>query len=173
MQSCGPNDREKVLQKKQAEVSRKEQQLLSWEQRLKVREQELDLAMQLLDSTRKHTDSAGAINPAVSGRWIVKMTCTETTCEGSALGDSKTEQWEISYAQNNIVVRAYSGPVLVRTYVGAYKNNILSIADEKPNSGARIRAIINLVGDEKMEGNREIAQKDCKIVYALTLEKTR
>lgn len=173
LQSCGLNEREKNLKKLRQEITRKEQQLLAWEKRLKLKERELHNTKQSLDSAKKQIDSVTMSNPAIIGKWIVKMSCTETTCEGSALGDTKTEQWEMSYKRNNVVVKAYSGLVLIREYVGTYKNNVLKIVEEKPNSAALIGATLNFINEGRMDGSREIRQKDCKIVYALNARKLK
>ncbi|WP_316810985.1 hypothetical protein [Pedobacter heparinus] len=166
LQSCGLNEREK-------RTAQKEQELLAWEQRLKVKEQELDNIKHSLDSAKKQIDSVSMDNPAIIGKWSVKMSCTETSCEGSALGDTKTEQWEMTYRDNHIIVKAYSGLVLIREYVGSYHNNVLKIVEEKPNSDALISATLNFLGEGRMDGAREIAQKDCKIVYALNAKKIK
>jgi hypothetical protein len=173
LQGCGLNEREKNLKKQQQETARKEQQLLAWEQRLKLKEQELDGIRLSLDSAKRQIGSITAGNPAIIGKWTVKMSCIETSCEGSALGDTKTEQWIMSYKDNNVIVNAYSGLVLIRVYIGSYNNNVLKIADEKPNSGALISATLNLINEERMDGSREIKQKDCRIVYALSARKVK
>ena len=171
IQGCGLNEREKNLQRKQVEINQKEQQLLVWEQRLKIREQELNNAKQSLDSTQLQIDTA--YNPLIIGKWIVKMACIETNCDGSAIGDTKTEQWDISYNGKNIVVKAYSGIVLIRVYTGSYRNKVVKIVDEKPNSGVLISATLNYIGENRMDGLREISQKDCKIVYQLVMERAK
>jgi hypothetical protein len=174
LQSCGLNEREKNLKKRQKETARKEQQLLAWEQRLKMKEGKLDYTKQLLDSTKKQVDSVSTYDPAIVGKWNVKMSCIETNCDGSALGDTKTEQWAITYKQNTVVVNAYSGTVLARVYIGTYKNNVLQILDEKPNAGALIIATLNFINEDKMDGIREVVQNDeCKIVYALNARKLK
>ncbi len=173
IQSCGLNEREKNIKKLQLEIAQKEQSLLAWEQRLKLKEQDLDHAKQSLDSAKMQTDSGSLYNPAINGKWIVKMSCIETSCEGSALGDTKTEQWDISYNQNTVIVKAYSGPVLIRVYTGKYKDNQLKIVDERPNIDVSFKAALNFISAAKMDGTREIIQKDCKIVYALTAEKSK
>lgn len=173
LQSCGLNDREKKLKQRQDEIVLKEQQLMVWEQQLKIKEQELETEKVSLDSVKKQIDSVGVYNPAISGKWSVKMSCTETSCDGSAIGDTKTEQWYISYNQNTVTVRAYSGPVLIRVYVGTYKNNALKIVDEKPNADASIGATLNFINEGRMDGIREIRQKDCKIVYVLNARKLK
>ncbi|ACU03473.1 MULTISPECIES: hypothetical protein [Pedobacter] len=166
LQSCGLNEREK-------KAAQKEQELLAWEQRLKIKEQDLDNIKHALDSAKKQIDSVSTDNPAIIGKWSVKMSCTETSCEGSALGDTKTEQWEMSYKENHIVVKAYSGLVLTRVYTGSYKDNVLKIVEEKPNSDALISATLNFLAEGRMDGSREIVQKDCKIVYALNAKKLK
>lgn len=173
LQSCGLNEREKKLKLQQEELVKKEQQLMAWEQTLKLKEQELEHEKLSLDSFKSQIDSVPVYNPAIIGKWSVKMSCTETSCEGSAIGDTKTEQWYISYNQNTVMVRAYSGPVLIRVYVGTYKNNTLKIVDEKPNADALIGATLNFVIDGRMDGIREIKQKSCKIVYVLNAKKLK
>lgn len=172
-QSCGMSDREKTLTQRQEEISLKEQQLMVWEQQLKMKERELETEKVSLDSVKKQIDSAGIFNPAISGKWSVKMSCTETSCDGSAIGDTKTEQWYISYDQNTVTVKAYSGSILIRVYVGSYKNNALKIIDEKPNADASIGATLNFINEGRMDGIREIRQKDCKIVYVLNARKLK
>ena len=171
IQGCGLNEREKNLQKQQMELNKKGQELLVWEQRLKMREQELNNTKQILDSAQVQIDTV--YNSLLTGRWIVKMTCTETTCDGSAIGDTKTEQWDISYNGKNIVVKAYSGLVLIRVYTGSYKNKILEIVDEKPSSEVFITAKLKFLNGSRMDGFREINQKSCKIIYELSLEKSK
>lgn len=173
LQGCGPNEREERLKKRELASAQKEQQLLEWEQKLKMKEQELTNTQQSLDSAKLQNDSTEVYNPALVGKWTVKMSCTETTCDGSALGDTKTETWDISYKGNTVVVSAYAGKALVRVYVGAYSNNVLQIADEQVNGEVSITALINVVNEKRMEGKREIVQKGCKIVYALTLERAK
>ncbi|MEJ5960824.1 hypothetical protein [Pedobacter immunditicola] len=174
LQSCGLNEREKKLKKRLKETTRKEQQLLAWEQRLKMKEDSLEFAKQSLDSTNKGTDTVSTYDPAIVGKWNVKMSCIETSCSGSAIGDTKTETWAISYMQNTVVVNAYSGTVLTRVYIGTYKNKVLQILDEKPNAGALIIANLNFTSEDRMDGNREVVQNDdCKIVYALNARKVK
>lgn len=173
LQGCGPNEREERLKKRELASAQKEQQLLEWEQKLKLKEQELDHTQQSLDSAKKEIDSADAYNPAIVGKWMVKMICTETTCDGSALGDTKTELWDINYKGNQVVVNAYSGKVLVRVYEGGYSNNVLKITDEKVNADVSITALLNFVNEKRIEGKREIVQTGCKIVYALTVERAK
>lgn len=173
LHGCGLNEREKNLQKLQKEIALKEQALLILEQRLKLKEEALDHVRQSLDSAKMQIDSASVYNPDIVGKWTVKMNCIETSCDGSALGDSKTEQWDISYNKNTIVVKAYSGPVLIRVYVGNYRDNQLKILDERPNMDVSFKASLNFINTKRMDGTREVLQKDCKIVYSLNAEKSK
>ncbi|RZM20873.1 MAG: hypothetical protein EOO88_34930 [Pedobacter sp.] len=170
---CGPNGQEKSLKERQNLAAQKEQELLAWEQQLKMKEIELENTKQVLDSAKKQIDSASTVNPDIVGKWVVKMTCTETNCEGSALGDTKTEQWEISYEGTTVLVKAYSGLVLTRVYTGKYKDNVLSIVDEKPNNDATFSATLKFIDNKRMDGTREVLQKTCKIVYALNIQRSK
>ena len=112
---CGLREREQELEKKLAYVNQKEQELLLKEKSLQLKEVELAQKEKLLDSSsKKPTDSFIALHPQLPGKWDVTMRCTETNCSGSAVGDTKNEQWEIGYQNGGIVAQAFSGNKLVR-----------------------------------------------------------
>jgi len=91
---CGLREREDALNKKMSEVAQKEQKLLFQEKTLQLKEEELNQRQRLLDSTSNKitVDSLPVFYPQLPGTWLVKMSCKETTCPGSAVGDTKTEQ---------------------------------------------------------------------------------
>ena len=85
------------------------------EKSLQLKEVELAQKEKLLDSSsKKPTDSSIALHPQLPCKWDVTMRCTETNCSGSAVGDTKNEQWEIGYQNGGIVAQAFSGNKLVR-----------------------------------------------------------
>jgi len=88
--SCNSGKRETALQTWEDSLASKEKELLAREKTLEIREAEILKKEQSLDSLR--SDSMQTINPKLAGTWSVKMTCTETTCTGSAVGDTKNEQ---------------------------------------------------------------------------------
>ena len=111
MSSCASDERERRIAQREAEVNLKQEQLLLRERQLALKEEELQIRELALDSTQKQIDSLPLYDPAIAGAWLVKMKCTETSCDGSAIGDVKTERWEIAYDINNeILVKAFSGP---------------------------------------------------------------
>src|SRR4051794_24424190 len=117
---CGLRDREQELEKRLNEVNQKEQELLLKEKSLQLKEEELAKKEKLVDSSSKNlTDSFFSQHPQLPGTWNVTMRCTETTCQGSAVGDTKNEQWEISYQEKTIVAQAFSDNKLVRVYSGS------------------------------------------------------
>ena len=104
------------------------------------------------------------------------MNCIATTCSGSAVGDTKSEQWEISYQEKTVVAKAMSDNVLVRVYSGSYSGNLLQLTaqseESDPGQAAKIAVRLSLLHDNEMEGEREIMRvDDCRIVYALSLKK--
>lgn len=169
---CGMRERETALQAKEAELTRKEQELALKEESLQLREKELLSKEQRLDSTAQ--DSA-FYNPNVPGKWTVRMVCTETGCPGSAIGDTKYETWELAYQNEQVIARAMVNNNLVRVYTGSYKNNILELtenAELSPASpGTKIFLRLTLSNENSMEGQREIVRADCRIIYALRLDK--
>jgi hypothetical protein len=174
---CDSQQKKRELDEKEISLNEKEQQLLLKEKTLEIKEQELAKREQNLDSSLK-TDTIGRFNPIIIGKWAVKMTCTLATCPGSAVGDTKTELWDISYQANKVVVNALAGDKLVRVYIGSFINNIIEL-EENPDStdaasNTRMTVRLQITDDLNMEGQREIARdNECRVVYSLQLAKQK
>ena len=177
-QSCSVREREKQIEQKLSEVSQKEQELLLKEKTLQLREEELSRREHALDSSKAlaASDSAFIYNPAIVGNWSVRMNCTETTCAGSAVGDTKLENWEIVYQGDAVIARAQAGKELVRIYTGRYLGNTLQLTaqqqDTTANQVTRMVVRIQEVRKNEWVGRREIIRpEDCRIIYSLELKK--
>jgi hypothetical protein len=174
---CDSQKKRRELNEKEISLNEKEQRLLLKEKTLEIKEQELAKREQKLDSSLK-TDTIGNFNPVIIGKWSVKMTCTLATCPGSAVGDTKTELWDISYQANKVVVNALAGDKLVRVYIGNFANNIIEL-EENPDSAdsisnTRMTVRLQITDDLNMEGQREIARdNECRVVYSLQLAKQK
>lgn len=171
--SCDINQKNKAIVQKEAELNQKQQDLLLWEQRLSEREKLLDAKQQQIDSTKKEIDSVAIHSPSIQGRWGIKMQCIETSCDGFAIGDSKTERWEFTTdSTNNIVVKAYAGKNLIRIYNGVYTYDGLKLTENNTNkSNTRIEVTLRMLNNGKMDGTRQIIQTDCKTTYSLIASK--
>ena len=173
--SCTLDKKEEQLQQWENNLKQKEQELIVREKTLQLKEDELTRKGAYLDSTIKK-DSAVKYDTSLIGSWDVKMVCTEATCTGSAVGDTKTEQWVISSEGSNFIAKALSGGKLLRVYTGIYTGNTLElIAQVEPNAGqpaAKMVARLHIVHARRMEGEREITREtDCKIIYTLEMDK--
>jgi len=174
---CGLRERELELEKKMNEVSQKEQELLLKEKSLQVREEELTKKEKQLDSTMNNpADSVFALHTQLTGKWNVTMRCTETTCSGSAVGDTKNEQWEFSFQNNVIVAQAFSDNKLVRVYSGTNNGNSVELSTQPDNAdpllSTKMIVRIQEIKENEMQGQREIIRPDnCHIVYALDCKK--
>lgn len=172
--ACNLRQREEALRKKEVELKEKEQELLLKEKTLQIKEDELLQKEQKLDSTTLN-DTTFIYNPNLIGLWSVKMICTETTCPGSAIGDTKNEQWQIAYQANKIIAKAMVGNQLVRVYSGTFKGNILELVDEQENgenNGTKISVRLRFTSENTMQGQREILRiGDCRILYSLQMNK--
>ncbi len=176
---CGLRDREMELEKKISEVNQKEQELLLKEKSLQLKEEELAQREKLLDSSSNKlaADSLAVLHPELAGTWNVTMRCTETTCAGSAVGDTKNEQWVISYQDNTVIANAISDNKLVRVYSGSYNGNSIELSTQTDNANPeqKTKMVVRLqvTKENEMAGQREIIRpEDCRIVYSLDLEKT-
>ncbi len=174
--SCSLRQREIELNKKLADVNAREQQLSLKEQSLDFREQQLNEREKKLDSTtRKNSnDSLYVQHQQLPGTWAVRMQCTETNCPGSAVGDTKNEQWEFKFQDNSVIARAISNNQLVRIYTGTYFGDLLKLSVQDTTDANSAKMVIRLqnVKDKEMEGEREIIQASgCRILYSLQLKK--
>jgi hypothetical protein len=167
--SCNKNKKLKDLT---AQLNQKEQQLLLLQQELHSKEDSLAQLKKLLDSTQIHLDSVGTFNPELVGDWQVKMVCTETTCDGSAIGDTKTEQWNISFENNKVIAKASTNDKLNRIYSGLYKNKSLQLIAHPSTSNTVMKVTLQQTKKNTLEGTREILMGDqCKIIYSMHLVK--
>jgi hypothetical protein len=173
---CGLRERELELEKKENEINQKEQRLLLLEKQLQLKEDALLQREKEIDTIKQQnviTDSA-MINLSLVGKWSVNMRCTETTCEGSAVGDTKNEQWDIEYQNYVVIVKAMAENKLARVYTGAYTENGLQLtAEHEPEApNTKITARLQQKNPTEMEGIREISRPDvCHIIYAVTMKK--
>jgi hypothetical protein len=175
---CDLKTREEALKKKEAELAQKEQQLLLKEKSLALQEQQLLQLKQQIDSVKTKSDTALVYNQQLIGVWNVKMTCTETTCPGSAVGDTKSETWDIGYENNNIIAKAIANNKLARIYTGSYDGNNLTLTEDVANvpsePATKMTIRLTLTEETKMDGQREIVREnDCRIVYNLQLNKQK
>lgn len=172
---CDQRKREEELQKKEASLNEREQELLLKEKTLEAKEKELSKREHHLDSTEVSVTTQ-LVNPVLAGTWSVKMTCIQTDCTGSAVGDTKTEQWNFSFQNQAIVVKAFAGEKLVRVYTGSYTGNAVELVEERLNDNkapsSKIVVRLRIIDDTHLEGQREILREnDCRVVYALQVQK--
>ncbi len=161
------------MQNKEAALARKEQELIKKEEALQLREEALAQKVQKLDSTQQDSTF---YNSAITGLWNVRMVCIETNCPGSAIGDTKSEIWDISYQNTQVVAKAMTDNTVVRTYLGNYANDLLELRENvelSPNTPAtEIVVRLTLLNNNSLEGQRQIIRSgDCRIVYSVQLDK--
>lgn len=173
---CGLREREEALEKRENEINQKEQRLLLLEKQLQLKDEALQQRQKSIDSTQMQMSLADSaeINPAIIGNWAVTMRCTVTTCDGSAVGDTKNELWEISYQGKNVIVKAKADNKLVRVYSGLYDENTLQLTAQHEPEAPNTKITVKLTPktENELEGTREIIRADvCHIVYATTLKK--
>jgi hypothetical protein len=175
---CDIRKREQILTKKENELNQKEQELFLKEKALQLKEEELLRKTQSLDSLHNNViiDSI-FINPEFVGMWSVQMNCTETSCAGSAVGDVKTEHWDISYQDNKTIAKVIDNAKVVRVYSGTSTSNSIEMSFQQ--SSTETNQITNMIirmeqtAKNKLEGRREITRlpENCKIVYAVEMVK--
>jgi hypothetical protein len=170
---CGLRERETALEKKEAALLQREQELVLREQSLLLREQSFRDSILLARDTVK-PDSLTERDTRIEGAWNVKMTCTETSCPGSAIGDTRSEVWIFSFQDNALLARVMDGEKLVRIYTGKLVDNNIEMEEASSASAApsdtKMIIRLSVKNDRSMEGQREILRNvNCRILYALQL----
>ena len=175
---CSLRQREIELDKKMTDLHDREQLLALREQSLDLKEHQLNEREKHIDSTKTNiNDSSFINNQQLHGTWSVRMQCVETNCPGSAVGDTKNEQWEFRFQDNNVVASAISNNKLVRIYTGSFSNNVLRLSVLQDSADVQFgKMVVRLQyvkdKEKEMEGEREIVQASgCRILYALQLKK--
>ncbi len=174
LNGCGLSEREAALNARENALQSQQQNLDSISLALQQREDALSQKLLKLDSLSH--DSTMLYEPQLIGRWAVRMTCTETSCPGSALGDVKSEIWDISYQENALVAKAIVKNNMVRIYSGKSTRDGIQMSDAPPSDSGGNAVVISISLKQKngntLEGERVIAREnDCRIVYALQLSK--
>ncbi len=172
---CDFRKREAEFKKREVALNQKERDLNLKENTLQIKEQKLEQRERNLDSTSKK-DTVNVYNPAIVGYWLVKMTCTQTTCTGSAIGDTKTEQWIISSDSTTLIAKAIAGNKLVRVYNGTAIANTVELTQNTASAASEPATTmvvkLNLLNENSMTGTREITRSgDCKVVYDLQMKR--
>lgn len=172
---CNLRERENELSKKLNELNRREQELALKEQKLAIKEQKLSAQQKALDSTTNIlNDSLFKQHQKVQGLWRVDMQCIETNCPGSAVGDIKTEHWNIEVNRNDVSVKARSNRHPAKDYYGSFAGNALKLEANLDSAevNAKIDVELELVKDDEMQGERQVTQSTgCQILYSLRLKK--
>lgn len=175
--SCGLREREMELEQKMKQVNQKEQELLLKERSLEIREAELKKKEKRFDTAYKISmDSLRAAYPQLEGRWNVTMRCIETTCPGSAVGDTKSEDWLFTIENNAIIVTAMYDGKIERIYSGKFTGNSIELLAKPENANTEnpVKIVVRLQQTKgtEMNGQREIIRpENCRILYTLSLNK--
>ena len=144
--------------------------LLVKERELDLKAQELDKREQMLDTVNNSVPE-GITNPNLTGKWQVKMTCVETNCSGSAIGDVRNEQWNLSYRNDLFIIEGLTNGAVNTLYTGLYNGNELQLNADNI-AGTTISIVLTPSESGTMVGRREVTQAGgCKIFYRLNLNK--
>lgn len=174
LNGCNRKNHEKEITKERIRLEQKEQELSMRENLLNSRERNL-LDRELKFDSSYRDVLADSIR-TLAGTWLTKMTCIETTCSGSAIGDTKSEHWAFSFQGNTIIAKAVASENLVRVYIGSYNNNTLELVEDRPGTtlqpASKSTVRLRLLNENSMEGEREILRNnECKVIFSIRLDK--
>lgn len=177
LSGCDLQERENALQEKEKALLQREQELSLKEQLLNIREERLEANMLAVDSLLAVPDSLIKAYPDLPGTWSVRMVCSETNCEGSAIGDVITEVWNMSIHNNTIFAGSINNNQLTRVYSGGLTGaDRIVLLSESTEGEKTVRMIIRLKRNNvhAWSGTREIIRpNECHILYDLELKKQK
>lgn len=179
---CGLKNQREQLAKMEAALLEKEQELSLKEIELHSLEALLNEKQKQIDSALIQQDTLAKIYPTLPGMWRARMVCTDAGCPGFALGDTKVEQWEISFESNRVVARAMNNKLkLIRIYTGSITQDGLIILKaatqdtdegESSSSGTTMKVVLKQTKADALQGQRTITQaNNCQVAYSLDLKK--
>lgn len=180
LSGCGIQTQRNELQNEQNVVRQKEQELTLKEKELNAKEVILNERQKKLDSFFVPKDTLSKLYSSIPGFWDAKMVCSETTCPGSALGDTRVEAWSIYFQDNRVVAKALNNKKqLTRVYTGGITDSGQIYLTEQPvsvgsenDSEVTITVQLKQRNDNTLIGRREIVQSaNCHIIYSLELKK--
>lgn len=182
---CTNDQRRSELDAREAELKKKQTELLALQRNVFLKEQELIRREKALDSATQamhiQADSLNISNdttqsiPYLNGLWSVTLVCTLSTCENFAVGDTKSEVWNITTQQNKVFAQVVSGKQLIRAYDGTAEANSIYLNDNNQRSDTtsgsvnRIRLKMNTANT--LEGERELIRSNCGVVYSVKMQK--
>lgn len=168
--SC-TNQEEQQLRARSAALDKLRDSLMAKERALNLKAEELDRREQVLDTTTTDIPE-GIMNSNLTGKWQVKMTCVETNCTGSAIGDVRNEQWNIAYRNDLFIVEGLANGKVNTLYTGLYNGQELQLNSGTSAVGTVISIVLTPAESGSMVGRREVTQAGgCKIFYRLNLNK--
>lgn len=176
LNNCGLNERKEAIEQNEAALQQKEQRLLLLEKNLKLKEDSLNLILARRGNS-SYTDSISLLPPALWGAWSVKMVCIQTTCSSSAIGDVRTDSWQITGQDSAVIIKTVTHDNVTRIYTGNYyQDNTIRVSDRThetavSNVPVRIVEIVD-IRNNKMKGTRVLIQQDgCHVTYSLEMDK--
>lgn len=172
---CDYQHRQQELNKKMNELNQREAVLALKEQQMEIKEQQLSEKEKILDSTTLVVnDSLFRSRKKIEGTWRVDMICTQTNCAGSAVGDVKTERWNIRIERNDVIVHVGSNRPLSKSYTGSFDGSFITLTADQDTTelNAAIEVHLQKTSDKEMEGDRVVTQASgCQILYSLRLKR--
>jgi hypothetical protein len=172
--SCREAGRDQALNARDSALQQREAYLQHWQDSLDIRARELSARERALDSL-KAGRAFGIVDSTLVGDWKAAMTCTEAGCSGSAVGDTRTESWNLTYHSDTVVIVSKQKNALARVYVGSFDGTTLTARWIGSDTAATdMRLELRSTQPAVMNGTRTIDHRDakCQVVYDIDLTRS-
>lgn len=175
---CGFEERKRALDAREAALQEREQDLLLKQKQLTQLEDSMKLNLARQDSATSVLKNLGLPLPdSLQGVWNISMICTQTSCTGFAVGDSRKENWTFSGGDSTgVYIKAMQGEKLIRIYSGIYDGGgfILSTLSGSDSITTVMNVKLSVENGNKLSGTRVINQADgCSATFRLDAERSK
>lgn len=182
--ACNDNTRKSELNRRQLIIDEKEQSLVELEKKLLIREQQLAQREKTIDSLQRNLNqNDSVVSPVDSveyaslfgGLWSVRLDCTLSTCENFAVGDTKTETWNLGTDGKRVVAQVVSALPGTKIFTGSVEQHTLYLQEtlqpSDSNAVSKNELRLNILSNNEISGERELTRQNCRVLYKVLMRK--
>ncbi len=158
---------------KEEQLNLREKTLSEKEQLFAAKEQDYEKLKMLRDSLQAVPDSTATVRFSKSflGRYNGKMICTDSNCSENAVGDLRSDVWEI--LEDGVKITNKNGNE--KFYKGQFNNNELKLINEEAAPALISEITLNFSDSltSRIKGNRLLKRENCISKFSVELEKLK
>lgn len=179
LNSCGKTDEEIALEKKRIQDSIEKVIESAKETAVEEAQQKAESEKRLAEQAEWERKNKKFNVEDLVGTWNVKMSCINSNCQGTNVGDIRSETWYINYEGGRIIVKVSGNSTTNTLYTGTFDGKILKLHYDLIKTGlfkdktvSVIDATLRMDSPNELIGKRKVLNDGpCNIDYNISLTK--